>query len=151
MSGFIQGDIASDNVLDMLGRIIELGGETRPAHKSIARYMENQVIRGFKQSTDPWGTPWEPIKHRDGKPLIDNRILLSSIQSIYGDDFSEVGTNLVYGPIHQFGGRAGRNRKTTIGARPYLPIDASGVNLPPDWEESILGTLSKIVEGLASG
>lgn len=37
----------------------------------------------------------------------------------------EVGTNLAYGAIHQFGGQAGRGRKITIPARPYLGLSAA--------------------------
>ncbi|MES8537205.1 phage virion morphogenesis protein, partial [Cutibacterium acnes] len=35
-----------------------------------------------------------------------------------------VGTNRVYARIHQLGGKAGRNRKVTIPARPFLGINA---------------------------
>lgn len=37
----------------------------------------------------------------------------------------EIGTNLVYGALHQFGGRAGRGQKITIPARPYLGVSAT--------------------------
>ncbi len=37
----------------------------------------------------------------------------------------EVGTNKIYGGIHQRGGKAGRGRQVTIPARPYLGIDDS--------------------------
>ena len=37
----------------------------------------------------------------------------------------EIGTNLVYGAIHQHGGRAGRGKKITIPARPYLGISSA--------------------------
>jgi len=33
-----------------------------------------------------------------------------------------VGTNVVYAAIHQFGGKAGRGRKVTIPARPFLKL-----------------------------
>lgn len=34
----------------------------------------------------------------------------------------EIGTNLSYGAIHQFGGQAGRGKKISIPARPYLGL-----------------------------
>lgn len=37
-----------------------------------------------------------------------------------------VGTNLEYAAIHQFGGKAGRNHKVQISARPFLPINKAG-------------------------
>jgi phage virion morphogenesis protein len=36
-----------------------------------------------------------------------------------------VGTNRVYAAIHQLGGQAGRGRKVTIPARPYLGVSAA--------------------------
>ena len=48
--------------------------------------------------------------------------LRNSITARAGADRVEVGTNLVYGAIHQFGGPAGRGRKITIPARPYLGL-----------------------------
>lgn len=38
-----------------------------------------------------------------------------------------VGTNVKYAPLHQFGGRAGRNHVATIPARPWLFTRSGGV------------------------
>ena len=40
-----------------------------------------------------------------------------------------IGSNKIHATIHQLGGQAGRNKKTTIPARPYLIIDESGIVL----------------------
>lgn len=37
----------------------------------------------------------------------------------------EIGTNLAYGAIHQFGGKAGRGKTVSIPARPYLGLSAA--------------------------
>jgi phage virion morphogenesis protein len=37
-------------------------------------------------------------------------------------DSVEVGSNMVYSLIHHFGGKAGRKRKVTIPARPFLGV-----------------------------
>lgn len=150
MTGFFGAEVDDSKVLDVLDRIVSVGGDTEPAMMRIAGYMENQVRLGFKQSRSPYGEVWEPVQ-RSGQPLIDNRTLLSSINSAYGADFAEVGTNVEYAAIHQFGGQAGRNKAVKITARPYLPIDNDEVVLPPHWENEILGILNNVLEGLTSG
>ena len=50
-------------------------------------------------------------------------ILLALLLSIAFDYNSAViGSNLAYVAIHQLGGQAGKNKKTTIPARPYLKL-----------------------------
>lgn len=151
MAEFLTGEIDNAEVLEVLGKIVEIGGNTGQAMRQIAGFMENQVRLGFKKAQSPYGVPWEPVAHRDGTPLIDTRTLLGSINSAYGDDFAEVGTNSAYGPIHNFGGRTGRKKATTITARPYLPIDNGEAVLPDFWQSEILGILSKELERLTNG
>ena len=58
----------------------------------------------FRNSQSPDGK-WAPLKYRSGKPLQKTGILQQSIsESIHGDDTIEVGTNLIYARIHNFGG-----------------------------------------------
>jgi len=51
--------------------------------------------------------------------------LRASITARPAADRVEVGTNMVYGAIHQFGGAAGRGRRVTIPARPYLGLSVA--------------------------
>ncbi len=44
------------------------------------------------------------------------------VQNYTEGDTVKVGANAVYAAIHQFGGKAGRGRKVTIPARPYLGL-----------------------------
>jgi phage gpG-like protein len=50
--------------------------------------------------------------------------LVSSIHPKATNDYAQVGTNVKYAAIHNFGGKAGRGRKVTIPARPFLVIQA---------------------------
>lgn len=55
-------------------------------------------------------------------------------------DSAKVGTDLVYAAIHQFGGKAGRGRKVTIPARPFLMVQDE------DWptiKDALLNYLTK--------
>jgi phage virion morphogenesis protein len=47
---------------------------------------------------------------------------MGSIHSEAGENVVIVGTDKVYGAIHQFGGMAGRNRKVKIPAREFLMV-----------------------------
>ena len=40
----------------------------------------------------------------------------------YNNESAIIGSNNVYAAIHQLGGQAGKNKKTTIPARPYLKL-----------------------------
>jgi len=48
--------------------------------------------------------------------------LVNSINWQADRDSVAIGTNRVYAAIHQFGGKAGRNKKVTIPARPYMVV-----------------------------
>lgn len=59
--------------------------------------------------------------------MLDTGTLRNSIQiQRVTDTESVVGTKLPYAAIHQFSGRAGRGRKVTIPARPFIGVSAQG-------------------------
>lgn len=88
------------------------------------------------------------------KPLIATRGLSRSIryQIINGDQGVEIGTNRFAdkipggAAIHQFGGRAGRGKKVTIPARPFLPIKQNGEMYPADLT-MVLATINSYLSG----
>lgn len=48
--------------------------------------------------------------------------LASSVNTYYDNDSAVIGSNLEYVAIHQLVGKAGKNKKITIPARPYLNL-----------------------------
>lgn len=68
----------------------------------------------------------EKLKQR--KILIRSARLRNSISSRASGTKIYVGTNLVYARIHQMGGNAGRGKKVTIPARPFLGISKEDQN-----------------------
>lgn len=102
----------------------------------------------FRTSRDPEGKPWKPLsavtvglgfKKKDYKKsgglkkgvaereakrliLVQSSVLKNSIKAKAEGTQVAVGTNLDYGRIHQLGGQAGRKKKVTIPARPYLGV-----------------------------
>ena len=70
------------------------------------------------------------------KPLLDTGRLRNSVTfRLAGPAAVEVGTTVVYGPIHQFGGQAGRGKKVTIPRRSFIATKDRG--LPREYGEII--------------
>ena len=74
---------------------------------------------GLKESTKK---NREKKKKWPGKILQAEGMLASSLSTQYDDNSAIIGSNLPYAAIHQKGGKAGRNKKVSIPARPYLKL-----------------------------
>lgn len=74
-----------------------------PLMRTIAGTMQSAVDQNFEAGGRP---AWLGVKSRpDGKPLIDSGALRNSIHSSWDNNEAQVGTNLKYAAIHQFGGK----------------------------------------------
>ena len=101
----------------------------RQAMDEIGRHLVASTLRRFETERRPDGKPWL----RSARALAEGRRTLTrsgrlrrSITHVVAPDGHavEVGSDVAYAAIHQFGGRAGRGGKATLPARPYLGIDA---------------------------
>jgi phage gpG-like protein len=135
---------------------------------ALGRILVNRIRLGFRASTDPYGLPWLAPILRKGQPLLDTGRLRASISSQVQGKEVVVGTNLIYAPIHQFGGvivakkakylaipvggsAAGEKptgwiskKSVYIPRRRFMPLnDAGQVELPPAWAQSALAAMSK--------
>ncbi len=63
--------------------------------------------------------------HYPGKILQVEGQLTTSVTTYYDNESAIIGSNLAYAAIHQLGGQAGKGKKTTIPARPYLTLTES--------------------------
>ena len=98
------------------------------AMDEIGRYLVVSTLRRFERERGPDGTPWLKSARAiadGGRTLTDTGRLRGSIAHTVIDagHAVEVGSNVDYAAIHQFGGRAGRERKVTLPARAYLGLD----------------------------
>jgi phage virion morphogenesis protein len=111
----------------------------------------------FKNETDPaTGEKWKALKNPRGKwakkpgstsPVLNDRGSLkrSIIFQGFPDGSVILGSNLVYAGIHQWGGDAGRGRKSKIPARPFLGV-------PRDFERQFFDDPAiKAALGIAAG
>lgn len=102
----------------------------RPLMKNIAGIMADSTEENFKEEGRPkWKDLSEKTKtarkktgHYPGQILQVSGQLALSVTTQYDDSSAVIGSNKVYAAIHQLGGQAGKNKKTTIPARPYLRL-----------------------------
>lgn len=92
---------------------------------------ENARLR-FVDGAGPDGSPWDPLssttiaRRRQGSsvPLRDTGRLMNSITHNVSNGSLSVGTNVVYGPTHQFGAKKGAYGKSRRGPIPWGDIPA---------------------------
>lgn len=86
----------------------------------------------FKAETDPDGKKWQSLsprtlarkakKGKSTKILRQDGYLSDKTAYNYNDEQLEFGSDAKYARLHQFGGQAGRGRKVTVPARPWLGV-----------------------------
>lgn len=149
----IKIEVQDRAVIAALNRLIQAGGELAPVLAAIGRQVKTNVELGFVGGRDPYGRPWAALRARQGQPLRDTGRLMGSIDYRVSSDSVEIGTNVRYAPLHQFGGTVEaktprglifpvpggwvRKRRVAIPARPFLPTDG----LPDAWREDILSII----------
>ena len=174
----VDGDGEIERALRRLRRFVS-GEGMSDAFDEIGARLEASTQHRFETETAPDGEPWKPSRASYGRgpapggmgnpdrgqTLTDTGRLRASIARIVGEDMLQVGTNVVYAGIHQFGGKTkphvirpkrkkalawpgGRHpvRKVShpgskIPARPFLGLSAGD-------ERSILRTINMRLEAL---
>jgi phage gpG-like protein len=62
-----------------------------------------QVADEFRQSRDPYGQPWEALKRRKGKPLLNTGRMAASVNVQPAADGFLLNIGASYAPVHQYG------------------------------------------------
>lgn len=140
----------------LLRRLQDRVGDMTATMTRIGALYERRVLENFQKESAPDGTKWAPLsettmmmglkKNRGWKPgrgglsargkryLTGKRILWEkgdlsgSIHFQAGKDSVTIGSSgsIPYAAIHQMGGLAGRGKKVSIPARPYLAVNRGG-------------------------
>lgn len=139
-------EIDAAAVTEALRRLTGAVEDMTPLFMEIGEGIRQGVVAGFEQGADPEGKRWEPLKYRKGRPLMDTGALRGSIIARAMASEAEIGTNLNYAVIHQFGGAAGRNLAATIPARPFFPTDV----LPAAWQIGVESAVARYFERVIS-
>lgn len=131
MSDNIEIRIDNKAVEEALLNVASKCENLRPLMKNIAGIMADAVEENFEQEgrPDKWQELAEStIKHRKKTKHWPGRILqvegqlATSITTQYDNESAIIGSNLAYAAIHQLGGQAGKCKKVTIPARPFLAL-----------------------------
>lgn len=131
-------------------RLIRAVANPAPALDEIGARLVTSTVLRFEREHSPDGVPWKRPRRAErerGQTLTDTGRLRGSITHRVVGDAVEVGTNVVYGAIHQLGGRTPartirpktkkalffpgaahpvakvRHPGSTIPARPFLGLD----------------------------
>src|SRR5574344_409901 len=136
MADNIELRIDNKAVEDALLKFASKCEDMKPLMKNIAGIMADAVEENFEQEgrPDKWQELAEStIKHRKktrhwpGRILQVEGQLATSITTQYDNESAVIGSNLAYAAIHQLGGQAGKGKKVTIPARPYLNLTESKI------------------------
>lgn len=149
MADRIEITVESQALTDLLQRLAQRTGDLSPLMGSIANDMLDEVEENFEQQGRP---KWKPlaestIERREklgywpGKILQMRGELAAAVQTFSSANEAGVSVAKTYAAIHQFGGQAGRGKKTTIPARPFLGLS----------EEALKGISRRIEEWLSGG
>ena len=151
---FAIDDRAVNELLERLGRRTS---NLKPLMSRIGAFYERGVLENFRDETSPDGTPWQPLsaatmmlglgrkkgfikggglsakgkRYLQGKKILrESGDLQDTIHFQADDSKVTIGTSgsIPYAAIQQLGGQAGRGKKVTIPARPYL-AENDGENL----------------------
>lgn len=123
-------------------------GDLTPVMRSIGNYIKNITELSFEEQKSPFGKKWTPSKSasKEGRlTLVKSGRLSNSITYSATKDSVTVGTNIVYAAIHQFGGKAGKNKAINLPARPFLPIHTNA-QMPTDVIENIVEIIQDYLE-----
>ena len=146
-------NISLQQLIDELDFTIKQCKNISPILHEVGNLAKNEAELSFEKETSPFGDKWTPLskqtlKHKKGsKILTESSMLQRSINSrtklqqtkTSTQGSVSIGTNLEYAPIHQFGGKAGKNLKANIPARPFLPFKDG--DIPNDLKEDIKETI----------
>jgi len=166
----IKIDVLTSEVTKKLSDLQKASGNVKPAMQVVGRKIKTKVQLGFRLSRDPWGSPWAPLNKnltRSGSPLRNTGRLMGSMTYQVGgsgpQQHVDIGTNLqskgvLFPAVHQFGAvikaKNGKYlrwmgpkglisaKQVTIPARPFLPLDATGVDMPQTWSVDVLTALN---------
>jgi phage virion morphogenesis protein len=121
-----------------------------PAMRDIGESLLLSTRKNFDSEAEPEGRKWAPLSPRYAIAKGKKKNALRGILTLTGtlrdtisyeanSDSVRVGSNRIYAPIHQLGGRAGRGGKSRIPARPFLGLNDGD-------RANILGILRQYLE-----
>jgi len=135
-------------VRKLLGGLLKRMGNSAPAMKILGAIARTSIVRNFEKGGRP--TKWqalspETLKTKKGTAILRGQGMAGGLMgSVNYKPFSDkvvISANKIYAAIHHFGGKAGRGRKVTIPARPFMMVQDE------DWVEMKAALGDYIIRG----
>lgn len=104
MSGTTIQLTVSDGIRPIIMEMIRRGQNTTPAMRVIGEIGRTSIVKNFVAEGRP--TPWKESRRAQkegGKTLTKTTRLMKSIIPAPGRDYVDIGTNVVYAAVHNFG------------------------------------------------
>ena len=151
----IKVEVDSREIEAALKKLEKAVTDMRPAFDEIGAGLVANIQLQLGQGETPWGDPFEPLKQprkRQGNGIGGDVPLNDTRQHIYNritHNPSSTGVEVgmldndgaLIGRVHQFG-----SDKNNIPARPFMPIKNDAVDLPDDWVDEILDTITRHID-----
>ena len=140
--------IDDKGVRKKLGNVLKRLGNPGPAMKILGAIARTSIVRNFEKGGRP--TKWqalspETLKTKKGTAILREQGMAGGLMgSVNYKAFGKkavISADKIYAAIHHFGGQAGRGRKVTIPARPYMMVQDE------DWVEMKAALGDFIVRG----
>jgi len=116
-------------VRDLLQRLGTKLADLTPCMRTIGEIVRDSVQANFAEGRSPEGTAWKKswrAMRQGGRTLIDTAILRNSIHVQASRNEVRIGTPVKYGPVHQFGARAGSFGTVAVTVRAHVRKARSG-------------------------
>ena len=101
----LDGDEAA---LVTVGGILARAQHPRGLFENIGMSLVTSTLHRFETGIAPDGSPWPPslrVLSHGGKTLVESARLMRSVTYVASETGVEIGTNVIYGAIHQLGGQ----------------------------------------------
>lgn len=125
--------------------------DTLPMMRGIAAELAAETEFAFMDEGPGWPqlapatVAAREAKGRSAHPILQvTNALARSITTQADRDQAQIGSNLIYAPIQQLGGEAGRDHQVEIPAREYLPITRDG-QLKPGARQAVLDIVTTLL------
>lgn len=99
------------------------------------------IASGYRDSVDPYGMRWQPLKYRKGKPLVKTGAFRDTWMAYPTSTGVRFQSGVDYGAYHQYG-------TSSIPFRRVIPMGRYG--LPRPWNDLISSAYSKHVRQVLS-
>ncbi|RJF70870.1 phage virion morphogenesis protein [Rhodopseudomonas palustris] len=109
--------IETEAALAELGGYVARARDPQGLFEQIGMSLVTSTQHRFETSVAPTGSPWPPslrVQHEGGLTLVLTARLMRSISYVAKATGVEVGSNVVYAAIHQFGGDIHQQPRTAV-------------------------------------